>query len=105
MNSVKILKFFIIATFFTFFIGACGVSYVEDRIEKGKVVNAWMSGSTQVIYVKVDTSLIEIEDTYFGSLSPKIGDCVGVWVRIYKERPFGPTYVIPIGGRNISSCE
>lgn len=62
----------------------------------GKIVNTWYSKNTKVVLVKIDVALegppnrhiqeyCEFTDEYFGSLNPQNGDCVSIWVSLYKR--------------------
>jgi len=91
-------------------LSACGTSYVGDRMEEGKVVNTWQSAKDTVIQIQVvNGGFIEINEPYFGSLeNPKVGDCVTIWVRVWKERlPFDISDIIhvnPVTDRNLAPC-
>ncbi len=77
---------------------SCDGSYKGDSMVEAKVVNSWQSGTKNIIQAKTNNFYVEIQDTYFGGLNPKVGDCVKVWASVYNDGSD-----TPIGNRNIAS--
>lgn len=57
---------------------------IPDYTINGKVVNVWYSKAKKIIQVDFSDlkggGFTEIREEYFGSLDPKVGDCVRLWV-------------------------
>lgn len=88
-------------------IAGCGMRYQEDRLQEGTVINTWQSGSETIVQVAVGNSRMEVRQLYFGGLNPRVGECMKIWVSVWKE--YVPLrgkieYVVPFGNRNLSPC-
>lgn len=58
--------------------------YDGEKMLKTKVVNMWQAGQETIIQVQTPSGdYLEIKNYYFGSTSPKIGDCILIWASIY----------------------
>lgn len=80
--------------------------YAGEKMLEAKVVNRWQAGSDIVIQVQtILGGYLEIKSYYFGSIDPKVGDCVLVWASVYSGgHPIynGEDFH---NDRNIASCE
>jgi len=79
-------------------------TYAGEKQLEVKVVNKWQTGPDTVIQAQTTQGYIEIKSHYFGSMNPKIGDCVLVWASVYSGgHPFYNRKVFH-NDRNISPC-
>jgi len=84
-----------------------------ESVVWGNVSSTWQSGSEKVIKVsypdqsknKGGIVYVEIRDKYFGSLDPKVGDCVAVWITSYVYKDGQIRHGMAHPDRNIIHCE
>jgi len=85
--------------------GCAGGSYEGEQQVEVKVVNAWQSGKHEVVQIMGSDYYAEIGDSYFGSMHPKVGDCVKIWVSTYKPLGYMAGSIVPRLNRNIAPCQ
>ena len=84
---------------FTLVLFGCGAD--QEYTVDAKVVAKWKSGSTTIVRVLTAKGIFgEFTNTYFGDMSPEVGQCVTVWVRIRESQE---VYIFV--DRNITPCQ
>lgn len=91
------MRFCLLSVFVLLFSVACATHNYRQRLPdftiNGTVVNVWYVKNKKFIQVSFNNwwgdewGFPEIGEDYFGSLDPKVGDCVRLWVN---ENPSMP---------------